>query len=326
MLKLPARWLWDFWLVSHGPYWHVFYLQAPRALGDPELRHANASIGHAVSSDLRTWDVLPDAISAGSNGAWDDRATWTGSILPRDGRWWMFYTGTSRAERGRVQRIGAAVSDDLVSWQRHAENPLITADRRYYETLDSGPGGDESWRDPYLLRRAGNGEVLAFVTARKSTGSLDGRGVIALACSDDLVKWDIGPPVFAPGEFGELEVPQVVEVEKRWYLLFSVSAPYHGHRWIQRTGRTPRRAIYYVMADEPTGPFDRPAEPLITSHPGGDLYSGKLVFDDNAGWCLLAARFDGPDGFAGELTDPLPIDVATDGRLIVVGRPDGKER
>jgi beta-fructofuranosidase len=212
-----------------------------------------------------------------------------------------------------------------VSWQRHAENPLITADRRYYETLDGGPGGDESWRDPYLLQTGPNGEVLAFVTAREATGSLDGRGVIALACSNDLVTWDIGPPVFAPGEFGELEVPQVVEVENRWYLLFSVSAPYHGHRWIKRTGRTPRRAIYYVMADEPTGPFERPAEPLVISRPGGDLYSGKLVFDDNTGWCLLAARFDGPDGFAGELTDPLPIEVATDGRLKVVSSPPWTE-
>ena len=50
----PDHWLWDFWFARDGDDVHVFYLQAPRSLGDPELRHHNATIGHAVSRDLRT--------------------------------------------------------------------------------------------------------------------------------------------------------------------------------------------------------------------------------------------------------------------------------
>jgi beta-fructofuranosidase len=52
-LRLPNRWIWDFWLARDGKDYHAFYLQAPRSLGDPALRHFNASIGHAVSQDLR---------------------------------------------------------------------------------------------------------------------------------------------------------------------------------------------------------------------------------------------------------------------------------
>ena len=67
-LRLPDKWVWDFWLVRDGKDYHAFYLQAPRSLGDPELRHLNASIGHAISKDLRYWHVLPDALNAGRRG------------------------------------------------------------------------------------------------------------------------------------------------------------------------------------------------------------------------------------------------------------------
>ena len=58
-LRLPDKWVWDFWLVRDGE-------RAPRLLpagaavarATAELRHHNASIGHAVSSDLRSWTVL----------------------------------------------------------------------------------------------------------------------------------------------------------------------------------------------------------------------------------------------------------------------------
>ncbi len=53
-LRLPEHWLWDFWFAQDGDDVHLFHLQAPRSLGDPALRHANATIGHAVSRDLRT--------------------------------------------------------------------------------------------------------------------------------------------------------------------------------------------------------------------------------------------------------------------------------
>ena len=139
-LRLPDRWLWDFWFARDGDDVHVFYLQAPRALGDPELRHVNATIGHAVSRDLRDWRILPDALGPGAPGAFDDLATWTGSIVEHDGRWMLLYTGVSRAEGAGAQRIGLASSADLLRWERHGM--VLEADPRWYEP--------PAWRDPWV--------------------------------------------------------------------------------------------------------------------------------------------------------------------------------
>ena len=70
MLHLEDHWVWDFWVVDHGLDHHVFFLKAPRALGNPDLRHRNARIGHAVSTDLQRWELLPDALGPGERGSW----------------------------------------------------------------------------------------------------------------------------------------------------------------------------------------------------------------------------------------------------------------
>ena len=56
MLRLADSWIWDFWFADDGRAFHVFFLQAPRTLGDPELRHVNVAVGHATS--FRTWHSL----------------------------------------------------------------------------------------------------------------------------------------------------------------------------------------------------------------------------------------------------------------------------
>ena len=85
MLKLADKWVWDFWFARDGQDYHVFYLQAPRELGDENLRHWHAVIGHAVSQDLINWQILPDAFFPSKVTAWDDYLTWTGSIIKSEG-------------------------------------------------------------------------------------------------------------------------------------------------------------------------------------------------------------------------------------------------
>src|SRR5690606_38387469 len=52
-LALDDEWIWDFWLTRKGVDWHIYFLKAPKSLGDPELRHRNVTQGYAVSRDLR---------------------------------------------------------------------------------------------------------------------------------------------------------------------------------------------------------------------------------------------------------------------------------
>ena len=81
MFLLPDVWTWDAWFVDDGHQFHAFYLKASRALGDPHRRHDRATVGHAVSDDLRTWTEVADALVPSDGPGFDDLAIWTGSVV-----------------------------------------------------------------------------------------------------------------------------------------------------------------------------------------------------------------------------------------------------
>jgi beta-fructofuranosidase len=131
VLRLEDDWVWDSWVADDGDLFHLYFLKAPRALGDPALRHTSATVGHATSRDLRTWDYLGQCLGPAETG-FDDLAVWTGSVVAAEGRWWMFYTAISTAGHHVFdQRIGAAVSDDLHNWRRVGDQPTLHVDRRW---------------------------------------------------------------------------------------------------------------------------------------------------------------------------------------------------
>ncbi|MHB1598488.1 MAG: glycosyl hydrolase family 32 [Acidimicrobiales bacterium] len=317
MLSLADKWVWDFWLAEDGDRHHVFYLQAPRSLGDPELRHHHASVGHAESDDLRSWRVLPDALCAGEPGSWDDLAIWTGSVLRHEGRWHMAYTGVNRAERGLVQRIGIATSDDLVTWNRHEANPVLEADPRWYEQLGHGRWRDQSWRDPFLFRPQGDDYVHALITARSPHGPADGAGVIARARSRDLFDWEVLPPLIAPGDFAQIEVPQLGRVDGSDVILFSTRAEDHSE---ERRRRLPAMraasGTFAFVAPAGSGDF-RPSDVPIAAGHGEVLYAGKLVRDRERVLGFMAFREASERGFVGELTDLMPARLTPDGDIHV---------
>jgi beta-fructofuranosidase len=317
-LRLPDKWVWDFWLVRDGGDHHIFYLQAPRTLKRPSLRHHNASIGHAVSRDLRSWEVLPDALRPGPEGSWDDLATWTGSAIDHGGRWCMLYTGISRREQGLVQRIGLATSDDLVRWQKHPANPVLEADARWYDLLDRSRWRDQSWRDPWLFRDPDDGRFHSLITARSRTGPRDSAGVVAHARSRDLVEWEVLPPLTPPGEFAQVEAPQLVQMNGRFEILISCLAEDHSQARIERLGIPGRTGTFVFSADRLAGPYAAAVDPIAApGGPLGTLYAGKLLEAEEGSWRFMAFRGDGDRDFLGELTDPLPVLSGADGRIVV---------
>lgn len=299
-LSLPDKWIWDFWLTEHDGWFHLFYLQAPKSIGDPHLRHWNVSIGHAVSNDLRSWSLRPDALRPATTPAWDDCSTWTGSILRHDDRWHLFYTGTSHAEDGLVQRIGRATSTDLDHWD-HEPEPLITSDSRWYEQLGAG-WHDEAWRDPWVFQ-GHDGQFHALITARTNCGDRLDRGCIAHATSTDLDRWEVRPPITKPGGFGELEVPQAYELGGVWYLIFC------SHTQTQSEARRAAGAgtgTYYISSDNPLGPFDASDARPLQADQTGTTYAGRLV-DFNGTQLLVWLGHDDSGGFVGELADPVAV-------------------
>jgi beta-fructofuranosidase len=313
-LNLPDHWIWDFWFAEDGDDVHVFFLHAPRDVGHQELRHRHARIGHAVSRDLRTWTTLPTALRPGPAGAFDDLATWTGSVVAAGGRWHMFYTGISTLEAGAVQRIGMATSDDLLRWEKQAV--LLEADPRWYQKLAPGTP-EEAWRDPWVCWDEDSRRFHMLVSAQANHGPGDGRGVIGHAWSADLRSWQVGPPLSEPGEFSQLEVPQLVHVGGAWRILFSAGPRDHSAARLARPGVVAEGGTHYLVSGEKFGRYRLDRDAFLVGHARTRYYAGRLIQRDGR-WLFVAWRSDGGDGrFLGELSDPMPLTVHADRSLSV---------
>lgn len=308
-LRLDDKWMWDFWFAEEGDATHVFFLQAPRSLAHPDLRHRNATFGHAVSTDLRRWEVLPNPLPPGPTGSWDDLATWTGSITRAGDTWHLLYTGVSTRDDGLVQRIGLATSRDLMHWERFGDRPVIEADSTWYEILDLDVWHDQAWRDPWVVPDPDGNGYHALITARGRSGPADSRGVIGHAVSTDLYRWEVRPPVASPPGFGQMEVPQVIDAGDSAFLVFCTAG--HHVSPLRKTAHQPnaRTGTYICRVPSVLGPFDVPGSTAF--EPFTELYAGKLLRrgDD---WYLMGF-IDTIDGvFVGELSDPIPFDPEVD--------------
>ena len=308
-LRLPGQWVWDSWYAFDGVNHHAFYLQASRALGDPQRRHRNTSVGHAVSTDLQNWTVLRDALTPSESPAFDSWTTWTGSVLRHEGKWFMFYTGTSRENAGQRQTVGLATSDDLVTWTKIESpagpgEPLVAADPRWYQTLEGG-FSNEPFRDPWVFRLPGEADdgLWHMLTTANSAASNTGHqdGVMAHATSEDLIHWTVREPLSLPEQgFGETEVFQFEIVDGVPIILFCC-----GPIWLHqsRLDAGERGGVYSlpVAADLSDVDFNRA---VLFDAPG--LYASRLVKLES-GWNLIGF-WDAPDGtFVGELSDPIPV-------------------
>ena len=301
---------------------HVFFLHAPRSLGHPDLRHSHAQIGHAVSRDLRNWEVLPTALSPGPPDAFDDQATWTGSVLEAGGRWQMFYSGISTRDDGRVQRVGLATSEDLRTWER--QQVLVEADPRWYETSLDHPAGEETWRDPWVFQDPEDGRFHMVVCARVNHGPFDGRGVLGHVWSDDLRSWEVGPPLSAPGEFRQLEVPQLVRLGGAWRVVFSAGWSDHSAARLARPGVVAEGGTHYLVSDDPLGPYVLDRDAFLLGDPQVSFYAGRVLHHQGAWWLLAWRHVDGQGRFFGELTDPMPLALDPTGSLWVKTEPDAE--
>ena len=301
-LRLAGQWLWDSWFVRDGQTVHAFYLQASRALQDPNRRHRNVSVGHATSTDLTNWTVIEDALAISDSPAFDSYTTWTGSVVKNDGKWFMFYTGTSREDGGDVQSVGLATSEDLITWTKVSNEALVRADARWYATLDKSAWHDEAFRDPWVFKFKPSDDTWhMLVTARGKNGPALDSGVMGHATSNDLLNWTVEEPLSKVGAgFGETEVFQFEIVDGVPIVLFCCS-----HRWIS-DGRKAREVggVYSLVVDADLKQVDISKSVWFDAP---DLYASRLVQGADGGWNLLGFWNEPGGKFVGELSDPIPV-------------------
>jgi beta-fructofuranosidase len=294
----------DAWYFVRDNLVHAYYLTSSMDIPP----HVRWSIGHATSRDLVNWEIHDLALQPGPSGAWDD-ALATGSILYWKDRYWMAYTGH------RTQQVGMAVSDDLFTWERQAQNPVTGIDTRYYEAIGSGERKKNHWRDPFLFEHEGT--IYQYVCASRNDGPRDARGVLGFASSHDLIQWDILPPPETEPIAQELECPQVYKVGDVWYLLFSSGPRWFSKKHLEAIGGPHERfASYSMVGPSPMGPFRlHGSGHIIPPTPERQPYACQLVFLHGKAFLLGTVIVGESSG----ICDPIPVKFTPEGIRIKEG-------
>jgi beta-fructofuranosidase len=262
--------MWDTWCIEHEGVVHAFYLQRLTP-GSSRNQPDEDFIGHAVSADLIHWEECELALPPGEPGGLDDMQAWTGCVYKCGEKFHMYYTMRSTRDGGAGQYIGLAISDDLYHWERYSGNPIISPDKRWYishyNPLDRGT---VDARDLIIVRHPDDTKWLGYFAARIQAKEMAQSSVIAAAQSTDLIHWEQLPPAFVPKKYACIELPDVYEIDGKWYMTCLAGNTY-GNRGIYSDPYVTNGTIYAV-ADNPEGPFEELDDDNVLI--GGNVTSG----------------------------------------------------
>lgn len=300
----PANWLNDpNGLIQWRGQYHLFYQHNPHA-----PVHGSIHWGHAVSDDLVRWRDLPIAL-APTPGGTDAGGCWSGCAVDDGGVPTLLYTGV------HPQTVHIATSaDGLLTWQKHAGNPVIAQ-----HPADVALGDD--FRDPYVWR-AGDGWRMV-IGARDG----DAGGVVLAYRSADLLHWSYEGPILrgdirrdGPFSTGAMwECPNLLDFGAKQALIISTQDP----SW---------RLMYpfYVTGVLEPGEFAVEGRGILV-HPGtgGDFYAPQAMRRADGSYLLWGWLNEGRDeaarreaGWAGAMSLPLVVSPAEDGGLALTPAPE----
>lgn len=211
----------DIDVIRRGSEYHLFHLVLPN----------HDYIAHAVSDDGMNWKRTRNALFTGDPGSWDDDMLWTMHVSrnPERRLFEMFYTGLHRAESGYIQRIGRAVSRDLVRWRKDNDLNLPLAPRGvHYEVAGQSERGWISFRDPYLFRHEKQDWLI--ICARVPGGLVSKRGCVGLVRREGD-GYQLMEPLFFPRMYDDIECPCMVALEGTYYLVGSIREDVEVHYW-----------------------------------------------------------------------------------------------
>jgi len=260
----------DFSLVKKDGYYHIFYILNSASL---QPGQTETSFGHAISSDLYHWTQLDPVLQVDST-LWDNTHVWAPSIVFRDSLYYMFYAGvtTSSAYDG-TQRIGLAVSSDLMTWNR-MDAPVYAGTQVPWAWADS-TNSLPAFRDPFVMPDPANpGSWLMYFMS--SYGPDTAATVVGVArSSGDFTSWqDAGPLLITWRNYSfnqSTESPHVFRHGGLWYLFVT-------------TGSS--QPLSFYTSPDPVGPL------------GDWIYRGRLrnMLDvDTSPWFASEYLRDGID-------------------------------
>jgi beta-xylosidase len=164
-----------------GKFW-TLYGCYPRQ-GGYELRPGYEGV--AVSDDGLSWRRAKDqpilSVTDAGCGAWERSCIYQPWLVEHEHKFYNFYN----AAQGGSEQTGLAFSDDLLTWERYAANPVVrNRDRGYDERFAS---------DPKVFRDGDHWTMFYFGVGR-------GGAHIMVAFSRDLLHWtSASEPLYKAG-------------------------------------------------------------------------------------------------------------------------------
>lgn len=242
----------------YGPYWSAMHW------------------GHAISDDLLNWEYLPVALAPSE--PYDDcqkGGIFSGSaVTGKDGRLYLFYTGTVISDDKVIKSQCMAVSEDGINFTKYQNNPIIDPtmfvesdpkvwykENKWYMIV----GGEENHKGRAILYVSDDLEKWSyFGTILKSDGSLgamwecpdlfsvDGSDIMVICpmhlgeqkCSYLVGNMDYKNRVFIPSAKGEVDygfdyyAPQSFEDPKGRRIQFAWANAWDWMPWWKGFGTT----------------------------------------------------------------------------------------
>ncbi len=164
--------------------------------------------GHAISDDMINWEYLPLALAPSEEYDNHQRGgCFSGSAIEHDGKLYLMYTAATSLGNGYEQTQCIAYSEDGITFEKYANNPVIRA-----------PKGipTDKFRDPKVWKH----EDTYYMVCGASK---DNKGLALLYKSDDMLNWTyFNVLAESIGEWGFMwECPDFFQLGDKYVLTFS---------------------------------------------------------------------------------------------------------
>ena len=292
-LKAPGCWINDpnGFIFYRGQY-HLFYQCFPYG-----NEWGRMHWGHAVSSDLVSWEHLPIALFPSKK--YDRSGCFSGSAIEHNGKLLLFYTGVNYLhEDPENTNLYLNVPDAfeasqvLISSEDGFLFDNIKDKRKLIKPIeDKNIGSRQHTRDPKVWAEDGCFYMLLGT-------QVEGFGALMLYRSTDLINWEYLNTTRSPKRGYMWECPDYITIGGQSFLILCV--------------QTPEESMpYYVKAklDKTTGLFDIEDE-FVRLDPGPDMYATQTAVDEEGRTVLIGwMRNSHPEGGgAGMMTIPRVVE------------------
>lgn len=276
---------WDPWIFKDDDIYRVFYLIGHNSV----TPFWNAGeIASAISKDLKIWEFLGICLKPNPDNHWESGRILAGNIYKENGIYYLFYSASPSQPLILQEEIGLASSSDGIHWLRKSSIFLGENGNFYGSSRPNSTLQHRQWRDPYILKDPQTSKYYMFTSASAQEGDFNYRGCVGLSVADKIDgPYEALPPAVYPklqnkneGIYYELERPQVIYKNNKYYLFFSCWQHTLNPKWLEELSeeRITDSSLYCYVSDKVTGPY-KPInpKPVVIGSEYTGLYGTNLM-------------------------------------------------